>query len=140
VLGLYGSTIDFAAGSARFLHQHQFEVQGDRILVMDNDGSTGKDSRVLEYELDLEQNVATEVWSYVADPSVYTFVLGEPTRMDNGDTFINWSAAGQLERVTPDGESIWQLNTRAGFVFGFHTLADSLYAGRRSGAAGAERE
>ena len=37
-------------------------------------------------------------------PSVYTFVLGEPTRFDDGSTFINWSAAGQLERVDPEGD------------------------------------
>jgi hypothetical protein len=126
VLGFYGSTIDFAQGSARFLHQHQFEVRGDRILIMDNDGAIGNESRVLEYELDLDQNLATEIWSYTSDPSVYTFVLGEPNRLGN-ETFINWSAAGQLERLNEDDEPIWKLNTPAGIVFGFHTLEESLY-------------
>ena len=37
------------------------------ILVMDNDGSPGNRSRVLEYELDLETNVATQVWSFESD-------------------------------------------------------------------------
>jgi hypothetical protein len=128
VLGSSASTIEFAAGSARFLHQHQFDVRGDRILVFDNDGARGDESRVLEYALDLEQNTATEVWSYTADPSVSAFVLGEPTRLPDGGTFINWSAAGQLERLTADGTSSWKLNTGAGFIFGFHTLADSLYS------------
>jgi len=128
VLGGAASTFEFAAGSSRFLHQHQFDVHGNHILVMDNDGSLENESRVLEYELDFDAMVATEVWNYVADPRVYTFVLGEPTRLDDGDTFINWSAAGQMERVTPEGESIWQLNTNAGFAFGFHTLASSLYS------------
>ena len=127
VLGLTGSTLDFGAGSARFLHQHHFDVVGDHIVVLDNDGSSGGESRVLEYELDLDANVATEVWSYVAEPSVYTFVLGEPTRLDNGDTFINWSAAGQMDRVTATGESTWRLNSPLGYAFGFHTLARSLY-------------
>jgi hypothetical protein len=128
VLGSSASTIEFAAGSARFLHQHQFEVLGDHILVFDNEGARGDESRVLEYVLDLEQNTATEVWSYTADPSVSSFVLGEPTRLVDGGTFINWSAAGQLERLTADGTSSWKLNTGAGFAFGFHTLADSLYS------------
>ena len=116
-----------APGSARFLHQHQFQVEGNRILVMDNDGGLRRTSRVVEYELDLDTMLATEVWSYVADPTVYTFVLGEPTRMEDGSTFVNWSAAGQLERVTPDGERIWKLNTGARYVFGFHTQEKSLY-------------
>jgi hypothetical protein len=130
VLGLVASTFDFAPGSARFLHQHQFQVRGNRVIIMDNDGSPGNESRVLEYELDLERSLATQVWSYVAQPSVYTFVLGEPTRFDDGDTFINWSAAGQMERVTAAGEARWKLNTAAGFVFGFHTLVSSLYPPR----------
>jgi hypothetical protein len=127
VLGLTASTFDFAPGSTRVLHQHQFQVRDNRILILDNDGSPGDDSRVLEYELDFKNNLATQVWTYVADPIVYTFVLGEPTRLENGDTFVNWSAAGQLERVTADSRSIWKLNTPLTFAFGFSTLADTLY-------------
>jgi hypothetical protein len=126
VLGLVGSTFEFAPGAARFLHQHQFQLRGNRLLVLDNDGNPNA-SRVLEYELDLERNVATQVWSYVSNPSVRTFVLGEPIRFDNGDTFINWSAAGQMERVTAAGEVSWQVNAGIGFVFAFNTLAETLY-------------
>jgi hypothetical protein len=128
VLGLGKPTFTFAPGSARFLHEHQFQVLGDRILVMDNDGAGGHTSRVLEYELDAANKVAKQVWSYTANPAVYTFVLGEPLRFTDGSTFINWSAAGQMERLDPGGVSIWKLNTPAGYVFGFHTLADSPYA------------
>jgi len=127
VMGLSGATLTFAQGAPRFLHQHQFQVRGNRILVMDNDGSPGNESRVLEYELDLVAKTATPVWSYVSTPTVYTFVLGEPIRFDDGGTFINWSAAGQMERLDPTGTRVWKLNTAAGFVFGFHTLAASLY-------------
>jgi hypothetical protein len=127
VFGLTASTIDFAPGASRFLHQHQFQVRDSRILVFDNEGSIDDYSRVLEFELDLENRIATQVWSYVSDPGVSTFVLGEPTRMANGDTFINWSAAGQMERVTADGRSSWKLNSGAGFAFGFSTLAETLY-------------
>jgi hypothetical protein len=133
VLGLVASSFDFAPGSGRFLHQHQFQVRGNRILIMDNDGSPGNESRVLEYELDLEAMLATQVWSYVSQPSVYTFVLGEPLRFDDGGTFINWSAAGQMERVTASGEVSWKVNTGAGYVFGFNTLAPSLYPSRSAG-------
>jgi hypothetical protein len=127
VLGLSGATLTFAPGAARFLHQHQFQVRGNRIVLLDNEGSPGNESRVLEYELDLTAKTATQVWSYVSNPSVYTFVLGEPVRFDDGGTFINWSAAGQLERLDPAGTTTWKLNTSAGYVFGFHTLAASLY-------------
>jgi Arylsulfotransferase (ASST) len=129
VLGLGASTFTFAPGSARFLHEHQFQLRGNHILVMDNDGPAGNESRVIEYQLDFDQKVATQVWSYSSSPSVYTFVLGEPLRFDDGSTFINWGAAGQMERLDPAGASVWKLNTGAGYVFGFHTLADNLYSG-----------
>ncbi len=96
---------------------------------MDNDGAPGDESRVLEYALDLTTMQATQVWSYIANPSVYTFVLGEPVRLADGGTFVNWSTAGQMERLDPAGASVWKVNTGAGFAFGFHTLAASLYAG-----------
>jgi hypothetical protein len=127
VLGLRGATLTFAQGAERFLHQHQFHVRGNRIVILDNEGMGGNRSRVLEYELDLASKVATQVWSYTSTPSVYTFVLGEPNRFDDGGTFINWSAAGQMERLNPAGMQTWKLNTGAGFIFGFHTLAASLY-------------
>jgi hypothetical protein len=99
-----------------------------RILVMDNEGPLAVDtSRIVEYELDFETNVATQVWEFISNPSLYTFVLGEPVRYPGGDTFINWSTAGVLERVTAEGESLWKLRAEAGDVFGFHTHIKSLY-------------
>jgi hypothetical protein len=128
VFGLAAATVSFAPGSARFLHEHQFQVRGDHILVMDNDGAGGHKSRVTEYQLDLQNKLATQVSSYVSNPSVYTFVLGEPQRFDDGSTFINWGAAGQMERLDASGTSIWKLNTGIGYVFGFHTLVDTMYS------------
>ena len=96
---------------------------------MDNDGAPGDVSRVLEYELDFTAKTATPVWTYTADPTVYTFVLGEPVRLADGGTFVNWSTAGQMERLDPTGKSVWKLNTDAGFAFGFQTLTTSLSGG-----------
>jgi hypothetical protein len=128
VLGAGGGTFTFAAGSARFLHQHQFHLNGNKILIMDNDGMGGRTSRLLEYELDFTAMQATQIWTYVATPPVYAFVLGEPSRLADGRTFVNWSSAGQMELLSSDGTQLWKLNTGAGTVFGFHTLARDLYA------------
>jgi hypothetical protein len=122
-------TLAFADGSATFLHQHQFEVEGDRLLVYDNDGATEDASRVLEYQLDVTGGTVTETWSFIANPTVYTPVLGEPMRLSNGDTLIDWSYAGQIQQVTPAGETVWQLNTRAGFPLGYIRLEPTLYRG-----------
>ncbi len=127
VLGGPAQTISFAPGTTGFLHQHQFDVINSGIIVFDNEGLIGDESRAVEYQLDLSAGEAVEVWSYQTDPSIYTFVLGEVTRFDGGDTLVNWSTAGQIERVSREGTSKWKINTALGFAFGFHTLAESLY-------------
>lgn len=138
VLGLTGSTIEFDSAAARFQHQHQHHAFGDcdlpqtsskcNLLVMDNEGALApQESRIIEYEIDLETNVATETWVYMSDPVVYTWVLGEPQRLPGNETFINWSTAGQMERINGSGEVTWKLNSRVGAAFGFSELGQDLY-------------
>lgn len=125
VFGANGE-IGFAEGSAQFLHQHQFEIfDENRVLVYDNDGLEDQ-SRVLEYEVDFDAGTATEVWSY-SPTEVYTPVLGDVLRLSDGDTFIDWSYAGRLQRVTESGDTVWQLNVGIGYVFGYVTLESTFY-------------
>jgi hypothetical protein len=128
-LGGMVGTIDLAAGSNAFLREHQFQMLDDGIVVFDNDGPAGLASRVLEYSLDFDANLATEVWSYQTDPPIYNFVLGDVTRFDNGDTLIVWSVNGQIDRVNAAGEVLWQVNTGLGSALGFTVAEPSLYVG-----------
>jgi len=126
VLGAAAGTIEFADEAEPFLHQSQFHVRGTHVIVLD--GGPDGDSRVLDYQLDEEANTVTQVWSYVPDPSVDAGLLGQPTRLaDGNETFINWGEAGKLERVTPDGESLWSAQLEPGYSIGYHTLVTSLY-------------
>ncbi len=127
VFGSTAETLSFAEDAPRFLHQHQFQILKDGILIFDNDGAPGTESRVTEYAFDFTSNTASSVWSYTADPSIFSFVLGEPIRLENGDTLINWSASGQMNLVTKDGKSLFQLNLPMGNVFGFDTLEPAFY-------------
>lgn len=127
ILGGDSATIEFAEGSDTFLHQHQFERLGDHLLLFDNDGAPGRVSRVLEYALDTDAGLATEVWSYTADPTVYSLVLGDVTRLDDGDTIVTWSVGGQIDRVDADGVPSQQVNLDLGYAFGFATIEASPY-------------
>jgi len=128
IVGDQAATIDI--DGRRFIHQHQFEIEGRRLLVFDNEGLGGTASRAIEYDLDVDAGVATEVWSYEPDPSIYSFVLGDVHRYDDGDTLVTWSVAGQIDRVSADGVPNWSLNTELGYAFGFNTLYDDLYVTR----------
>lgn len=126
VFGDIGATITPASGADRFLHQHQFEVLDDTILVFDNDGDPNT-SRLLEYAFDGTTAEVEQVWSYVPDDSLSTFVLGDVHRFDDGDSLATWSISGQIDLISPEGEPVWTLNSYLGFIFGFNTVTDSMY-------------
>jgi hypothetical protein len=107
-----------------FQHEHQFEYWPGHMLVFDNDGA-GLTSRVLEYAFDPTQPTADLVWDY--DTNVFSPVLGDVQRLDTGETMVVESLAGQIERVTADGDSEWKVNTQAGTVFGFGEHYTSPY-------------
>jgi hypothetical protein len=129
VFGHVAATFEPALGSARFFHQHQFEISSGRLLVFDNEGAPGSESRVLEYAFDPDTESAVETWSYFATPSIFSFVLGDVARMPGGDTLVTWSSSGQVDRVSPEGELRWRINTELGVVFGFNVPTETLYVG-----------
>jgi len=128
VMGGDASTFTFGSGSEQFLHQHQFEVRDDTILVFDNEGAAGTVSRAIEYTYDEQTQQMDQIWSYTADPALYTFVLGDVARLEDEQTLVTWSVLGQIDRATTDGDVVWQANTAMGAAFGFNTVLDSLYA------------
>ncbi len=126
--GDIGATIEPASGSDHFMHEHQFEVLEDSLLVFDNDGSVLQESRVLEYAFDAEAGTAEQIWEYSTDPAVWSFVLGDVYRFDDEDTLVTWSVNGLIERVDPDGNAEWSLSSTFGSAFGFNTVREDLYA------------
>ncbi len=121
------NSFDIASGSETFMHEHQFQVLDDSILIFDNDGAVTYESRVLEYSFDQDNQQAEQIWEYTADPSIYVFVLGDVHRFDDGDTLVTWSVSGQMDRVDSAGQAEWTLNSDLGYAFGFNTLTQSLY-------------
>ncbi len=109
-----------------FSFQHGFQLLDGGVLVFDNGEQPYDDSRVVEYSLDLGSMVATEVWSYTADPPVSSIAYGDTIRLDSGDTLVNWSTAGQLDQVGPDRELIWRLNLDMGGALGYMTYEETL--------------
>ncbi|HJN73127.1 MAG TPA: aryl-sulfate sulfotransferase [Myxococcota bacterium] len=118
---------------------HSVEYLGDdRLLVFNRSAvsplraeieqaSTGC-SEAVEIQLDLETGSASRVWSYATEECMPVIFLGQATRLDDGNTLVLWSSAGQMDEVTPDGESVWRVNTRVGGAIGFGGFVDSFYA------------
>lgn len=119
--------------------QHQFQWSGDSVLVFDNRESS-EDSRVIDYFL--ADGLATPAWTYVSDPPLWVFALGDVDRAEDGAILIDWAAAGMLEEVSPDGESRWKLEAELGTAFGFLDRGDRIGAFLRpsTAAVGGEPE
>ena len=123
VLGANAQNFGFSADSEPFLHQSQFHVAGNRLLV--SDGADLQVARVIEYQLDFTDQIAAQVGSFSSDTDSMASTLGEPTRFPGGETLVNWGSQGRLERFDKDGNPVWQLSA-ADTAFGYHTLAATL--------------
>lgn len=123
------SDYTFAEGTEPFLRQHHFQfIEDDRLLVFDNHNVDDNESRIVEYQIDHDTQTVEEVWRFEHDPGLTIYALGEAYRTDDEDTFINWSVAGEMQRVSAAGDVEWQLNTDLGYAFGYSTPVDSMYA------------
>ena len=102
-----------------FLRTHAPEVRTDgHVLFYDNGTSERGFSRVMEYELDEEEMLATLVWEYpgsLAEDDWYNRIWGEADRLPNGNTLITAGSAqegdaqGRIFEVTEDGTKVWEM-------------------------------
>lgn len=130
--GFGGSGGTVAVTGPAFLHEHQFEhlkpaagAGAGAMLVFDNDGAPGNESRVIEYTFDEAAGTASLLRTYRADPPLYSFILGDMHRHDNGDTTIAWAVPGLVDRMTTDGARTWRMSLDNGDLLGFvHWVSD----------------
>jgi hypothetical protein len=110
---------DVEQSGGTFVHQHQFGWFGDRFLVFDNDGAPGLESRVLEYDFDEATGTAQVARTIVGETPIFSLILGDVHRLDDGDTVVVWSAAALAERVAEDDSRSWSISGPDGSIFGF---------------------
>jgi hypothetical protein len=91
--------------------------------------------RIMEFELDEENQVLKELWTYGEGIDDWSMYSGEAFRMENGNTLINFGTAGSIREVTPDKETAWHVLWDADFpqedynkLCGHNVFVDDLYA------------
>ena len=94
------------------------------MFTVDEDSMQG---RVLEYEVDDEQQSLREIWTYGGHRGLEVIVMGQGERLANGNTFVNWGSAGVLSEVSPEGELLWELSFSAGAILGQTWLLEDPY-------------
>ena len=121
--------IAVSPGSTPFKHAHDPSWLSDDRLLLFTSSSSGLASGAVEYEYNPDSGELTEVWNYGMDDGPYALFLGQATRLDNGNTLINFGSGGKVREVTPEGEVVWQLFLPDGQSFGQGRLLSALPAG-----------
>lgn len=135
VLG--GSASDFRSSDTTPLLQgpHSIDILDGSLLVF-NRGlvivdeeveDLGPYSEVVEIALDVEALTASTVWRWGASREYHNNFLGDAVRLPNGNTMVDFSAYGELDQVTPEGELVLTINTDITAAFGFIQYVESLY-------------
>jgi hypothetical protein len=128
ILGGDASSFALPDGGTDLLEgSHQFEPDGDDLLVFVNGAQSGGDSRIEGFTLDVRAGVATPSWSYWPDPSLHAPTLGDVHRLEGGHVLANFGYAGQVHEVEDDGTPVWILSASVGGALGYTSLMESLY-------------
>ena len=111
--GGYG--VPIAEGSPELEHQHDPTwIADDRLLVFDaHFGSLEAGA----YEYALVDGALELAWSHGPGTGLFSLVLGQATRLDDGGTMVNFGTAGVIEEVDAAGQVRWRLALEDGYGF-----------------------
>ena len=108
-------------------HGGHFTAEGTLLTSSHVDG-TSDECVVREYELDEDEQVLREVWSFGVGLEREANVMGEAHRLPNGNTLHNYGSGAKLLEVTPDGEVVWEVAWEGDYKLGRTTPVEDLYA------------
>ncbi len=108
-------------GEGLFSHQHNPTRIGEgRMLVFDNglhaDWLALSASRVVEIEYDPEAGAARIVWQYDGPPAFFTEVMGDASRLENGNTLVVDSLGHRIVEVSPGGLPVMEIRLAPPYI------------------------
>jgi hypothetical protein len=119
----------FDPTESAFHWQHGGHITAEGTLLTSShvDG-TSDECVVREYELDEEDQILREVWSFGVGLEREANVMGEAHRLPNGNTLHNYGSGARLLEVTPAGEVVWEVMWEGDYKLGRTTPVEDLYA------------
>lgn len=103
-----------------FYYQHDIRrLANGHVTLFDNGNArTPPYSRVVEFELDEENKVATSEWEYRNSPDTFSPGMGNAQRLPNGNTLIGWGGSSDpaVIEAKPDGTKAFELSFTPGVV------------------------
>ncbi len=119
----------FDPPESQFDWQHgiSYTDQGNLLVSSHARSDSGSNTtKVIEYGVDHEQELLTELWSY--DPQAYASTNGDAWRLDNGNTLHLVGSASEILEVTADERVVWHLDYGQTQLLGRGELVEDLYA------------
>jgi hypothetical protein len=83
-------------------------------------------TKLIEYEVDEQAGVLTEVWSY--DAGIHASTNGDARRLPSGNTLHAVGSAGQVHEVDADGQPVWVLDYQTTRLVGRAEFVTDPYA------------
>jgi hypothetical protein len=108
-------------------NEHNFHIIDPTHLLFFNN-NTGPNSAAIEAELSISggKGTAKQAWSYASNLTVQ--ILGDVQRLENGNTLVTFSTAGEIREVDASGTVLQTIKSvGSGNLFGFAEKRKSLY-------------
>ncbi len=112
VLHSWGQLSDwsFDPPESQFDWQHGVSFTAAGNLLLSTHASTESDEGVVrEFELDQENKVLRQVWSFAEGDGIDAHEYGEAHRLPGGNTLHNYGSTTRLREATPEGRVVWDL-------------------------------
>jgi len=126
---LYGNVspdegVPLAEGVPPFEHPHDPSwLDNGNLLIFTSDFAAAA-SGAVEYAV--EDGELVEVWRHGLDGEIFSALLGQAVRYENGDTLVNFGGTPVLRQVSAEGEVIWEIRGVLGYGFAQFVGLDSF--------------
>ena len=114
-------SFEFQPPSWEFQFNHFPAITEDGTLLVSThapghpDKMTVGEHRFVEYDIDRDEGRLVEKWSMTATPGEWPQFKGEATRLESGNTLVNFGTGGIIKEITPSKDTVWHVKWDADF-------------------------
>jgi hypothetical protein len=86
-----------------------------------------KGTRLVEYALDEETQIATRIWELGLEEGGMVHILGNVQPFEDGGVLVNWGSRGLIHRLDESRTAVWKMESALGNFFASARWIGDLY-------------